>query len=515
MRPPNGSPGSPLIVKAAAGLLTGLAGSVIGKSLAFLLQVMVSRSYGPGYYGLFVTGLLISHLMQIIASLGVQKGGMRFLAIAHENNDISAMARIFRFSIAVPLCFGILVALACYFLASFIAVTCLRNPDMADVIRIFSFSIPFFSLLRTASEMTRAFKTAKYAALAEDLLFPTLHLGIFASLHSLGYGFFSVVYSFAASNAICSLLIVLLGWKLVSGFSGRTSHGAADPSATFDPAIWKQVLGFSIPLLPMGLLFMLSSSTDILMLNLLSSSSEVGEYAAAARWVMFFPLITLPMRFIFAPIIAGQYGLNEMGKIEALYKTSSRWMLIMTLPVFIFLLVARDPLMMVFGREFTASGPNILAILLIGSLFASLVGVSGDMLIMIGNQNLELACLTGWLALSVLLNLLLIPIFGVIGAAIATTASSMATDTIRLIVVASRYRIHPFSMKFATPLAIALVIFIGDLFVRGLFQVNTTGRSVLAGLAVAAVVTGTLATGLAPDDRELFSMLKQKIARPG
>ncbi len=509
------TPGSPLIIKAAKGLLTGLVGAVIGKTLAFLLQVMVSRSYGPGYYGLFVTGLLISHIMQIIASLGIQKGGMRYLAIAHENNDISAMTRIFRFSVAVPLFFGILVAASCYFLAPFIAVKCFKNPDLVDVIRMFSFSIPFFSLLRTASEMTRAFKTAKYAVLAEDILFPTLHLGIFASLHSLGYGFYSVVYSFAASNAICSLLIMVLGWKLVSNFSPRSAGGEPGNVSAADPGIWKKVLNFSLPLLPMGLLFTLNSSVDIIMLNVLTGSAEVGEYAAAARWIMLFALITLPMKLIFAPMIAGQYGIKEMAKIEVLYKTSCRWMLFLTLPLFTFLMVARDPLMMIFGEGFTASGPTVLGILLIWSFYGSFVGIAADMLIMSGNQYFELGCLIGGVTLNIGLNMLLIPIHGVIGAAIATAASGMATDTVRILVVANRYRIHPFSTKFATPLVIAFAIFVGDLFLRGLFQVNPTGRSVLAGLAFAAVVTGALATGLAPDDRELFSMLKQKIGRPG
>lgn len=507
--------GSPLILKAATGLLTGLAGSVIGKTLVFLLQVIVSRFYGPGYYGLFVTGLLISHIMQIISSLGIQKGGMRFLAIAHENNDISAMARIFRFSVAVPLFFGILVGIACYCLAPFIAVTIFRNPDLADIIRMFSFSVPFFSLLRTGAEMTRAFKTAKYAVLAEDLLYPALHVGIFVFLHSLGYGFFSAIYSFAISNAICSLLITVLGWRLVRNFPGQAFAGTPGDGEAVVPGVWKKVLGFSLPLLPMGLLFTLNSSIDIVMLNMLTNSADVGEYAAAARWVMLFALITLPMKLIFAPMIAGQYGINAMGKIEVLYKTSCRWMFFLTLPLFMFLMIGRDPLMMIFGKGFTASGPTVLGLLLIGSLYGSFVGIAADMLIMSGNQYFELGCLIGGISLNIGLNVLLIPIYGVIGAAMATTVSGMATDTVRIIVVAGRYGMHPFSAKFAIPVAIAFAIIIGDLFLRGLFQVHPAGRSVLAGLAVAAVLTSMFYRGLGPDDRELFVVLKQKLGRSG
>lgn len=500
-----------LVSKAATGFLTGLLGSFTNKGLTFLLQVIVSRIYGPGYYGFFVTGLLIVHIMQTLSSLGVQKGGMRFLAIAHENADSVAMRSIFQFSVMVPLCFGLVVGISSYFLAPVIASSCFKNPQLEATIRLFSFSIPFFALLRTAADLTRAFKTAKYAVIVEDLLFPIINILAFLCLHSFGYGFFSAIQSFILANVVCSLVITIMGFNLLRHFSGHEPGGEKFEIQTH--GLWRQILQFSLPLLPMGLLLIVNSSVDIIMLNMFTSASEVGKYAAAARLVMLFALITLPMKLIFAPMIASQHGKNGGGKAEMLYKTSCRWMLFLNLPVFTLLLIAREPLMMIFGQEYAASGPVVLGFLLIGALFASFAGVAGDMLTMTGNQHLELACMSGGLALNIYLNLLIIPRYGVIGAAIATMVSSIVTDFSRIVIIALRYRIHPFSMKFVFPLTIALFVFSGDALLRSLFHINWIGRSFLAVIGTAAVIIGTVTKGLMPDDQRLFVLFKEKFGK--
>lgn len=504
---------SGITINAAKGFISGLAGAFIGKALVFLLQVLVSRGYGPDRYGLFVTGLLTAFMVQTLSSLGVQKGGMRFLAVAHENADARAMVQIFIFSVSVPLLFGSLAGISLYFLAPLIAETCFSNPDLVNVIKMFSFSIPFFALLRTASDLTRSFQTAKYAVMVEDLLFPTLHVAIFIALEALGYGFSSVIQAFVAANVVCSILIMKLGWRLVVGFVVPPPGPAVRMQHKACLNLWREVLIFSLPLLPMGLMFVFNSSLDVIMLNILTHSSEVGEYAAAARFGMLFALITLPMKLIFAPMIAGQYGTGQMGQIEVLYKTSCRWMFFLSLPLFTFLAIAREPLMMIFGSGFVKTGPNILAILLIGSLFASLLGVSADMLIMSGKQYFELACLGGGLLLNVLLNLMLIPAYGAIGAAIATTTSSVATDTVRTLIVAGQYRMHPFSTRFTLPVIVVLVIFIGDFLLRWLCTINPIGRSMMAVTLALLVIIAMVGGGLAPEDQQLFFALKQKLSK--
>lgn len=503
-------PISSLMVKAATGLFTGLIGSFAGKSLVFLLQVLVSRIYGPAFFGLFVTALLVCHIMQVVSSLGVQKGGMRFLAIAHERDDRVAMLQIQRIAVIVPLIVGTLMAIACYALAPFIAVTCFKKPELVDVLRSFAFGIPFFSLLRTASELTRGFKTAKFAVLVEDLLMPALQIGLFATFHALGFGFSSVAYSFVLSNLICSVLMFFTSSKLVLDYA---PHADLKPSKHHETSGWKPLLRFSLPLLPLALLLNLNNSVDLIMLNLLTPPSEVGQYAAAARLVILFALITQPMKQIFAPLIAGQYGMRDIGKIQVLYRTSSRWMLILTLPVFTFLFLAREPLMMIFGEGFTGAGAAVLGILAMGAFLASVVGVAGDMLTMSGHQYLELACISGGLVLNFVMNLLLIPHYGIIGAAIATSSSSMATDLARILIVACRYGIHPFSAGFLAPGGVALSALLFDLVGSRLFSMNMTRRLLVAAAAVSAVFLGSLYKGLTPADRELFQVLKRKLGK--
>ena len=72
-----------LLMTAAKGGLLNFMGATAARIMALFLQVLVCRLYGREYYGLFVTGLLICQVTQIISALGLQKGGMRFLSISH------------------------------------------------------------------------------------------------------------------------------------------------------------------------------------------------------------------------------------------------------------------------------------------------------------------------------------------------------------------------------------------------------------------------------------------------
>jgi hypothetical protein len=100
---------SALLLKAAKGSFLSFFGTIVGKSLTLFLQVLVSRLYGPRYYGIFVTGLLVCQITQIISGLGLQKGGMRFLAIAHDQQDYKMMQDVIKTAVFFPLVYGICI----------------------------------------------------------------------------------------------------------------------------------------------------------------------------------------------------------------------------------------------------------------------------------------------------------------------------------------------------------------------------------------------------------------------
>lgn len=509
----NGREEASLLMVAAKGGLLSFAGTTVGRILMLFLQILVSRIYGPQYYGIFVTCLLICQITQIISGLGLQKGGMRFLAIAHERQNYEMMPDIVKTAVLFPLLFGTFAGAILYGLAPFLAVTIFKDAEMMSVLRQFSFAVPFFTILRISSDLSRAFKTTKYAVMIENLLFSLLQIGLFLILHALGCGFLSVVYSFVLATVVCSFWMLFLVRRQMQRFiTPLPSHQPSNKHPIL-PRNWQPILAYSIPLTPFGLFLIASNSMDIIMLNILTDSARVGEYAAAARWVMFFGMMSYSFELIFGPLMAGQFGLRRYSRLKVLYRASTRWVFFLTLPLCVFQLLSREPLMLIFGKEFLPYGPGVLGILVVGSLFTALSGSAGILLTISSYQYAELACLLGSMLLNMLLNLLWIPRFGVYGAALATIVTGFLTVSARIITINRFLKMHPFSIHLVVPVVVASILVIGGLLVESVFDLNSATK-VIIGIGAGCVVSlSIIVTGFDNNDRELWRTVRKKFAR--
>jgi O-antigen/teichoic acid export membrane protein len=501
------------LVTAAKGGGVSLIGATGGAILSIFLQVLVSRFYGPKYYGIFFTGLLVCHLSQSISALGLHKAGMRFLSIGHERSDHNMILDVFRTVAFIPFLFGIIIAIVLYFMSSFISITCFRNSEMVVVLKLFSIAVPFFALLQVTAELSRGFKTTKYAVIIENLYFPFFQIVIFITLHALGYNFLSAVYSFLFAVIVCSLSMLLTVRNQIQNFMAPKQVRQLSTEHSIFPRNWKPILAYSLPLTPFGLLFLGGSSMDIIMLNILTNSEGVGEYAAAARWVTFFSFIVGSLNFIFGPLIAGKLGVNKIEEVRILNAAATRWMLFITLPISIFLMLAREPMMLIFGEQFLQYGPTVLLILGLGSLFIALSGSGGLLLILGGHQYIELGVLGSFVLLNILLNLLLIPQYGIIGAALATIVSNMVTILLRILVIYRYFKIHPFSSHLVVPIVTFSILIIGGLLIQSAFQTSDTLNLGLGVGSSILVMISIIAAGLDDHDRDLFIMLRKKLFR--
>ena len=497
---------------AAKGGGLSLVGATGGAILAIFLQVLISRFYGPKYYGIFVTSILVCNLSQSISALGLHKAGMRFLSIGHERSDYNMILDVFRTSAFIPFSVGVIIAIVLYFMSSFIAVTCFHNIEMVIVLKLFSIAVPFFALLLVTAELSRGFKTTKYAVIIENMLFPLFQIVIFIALHALGYNFLSAVYAFICAVIICSQTMLLIVRNQIQNFMGPTQVRQLSTKHSIFPGNWKAILAYSLPLTPFGLLFLGGSSMDIFMLNILTNSARVGEYAAAARWITFFFFIIGSLNSIFGPLIAGKLGVNRIEDVRILYGAATRWMLFMTLPISIFLMLAREPMMLIFGKQFLQYGPTVLLILGFGSLFVALSGCGGLLFILGGHQYIELGMLVSFVLLNILLNFLLIPQYGIIGAALATIVSNMVTILIRILLIYRYFKIHPFSSHLVVPMVTFLILTIGGLLIQSAFQTSYALNLGLGIVSSSLVLISIIAAGLDDHDRDLFVMFRKKFS---
>jgi O-antigen/teichoic acid export membrane protein len=186
----------------------------------------------------------------------------------------------------------------------------------------------------------------------------------------------------------------------------------------------KQWLFVSLPLLFIDGSLIVLNQTDTLMIGAFLGTRDVGIYGAAfktAAWVSF---ILVSVNAIAAPMFGTLYAQGDRQALQRLVSTIARWMfypaLLMALSLFMF----ANPLLSLFGPEFVAAKWS-LAALSVGHLVNVGAGSVGYLLMMTGHHNQCAFVFACSALINIMLNLIGIPLFGILGAAIATALSMM------------------------------------------------------------------------------------------
>lgn len=202
----------------------------------------------------------------------------------------------------------------------------------------------------------------------------------------------------------------------------------------------------TLPLAFISGMQLINQHTDILMLGLFSTAAEVGIYRVAVQASTLVSFGVQAMNMVVAPQFAHLHALGDTRRLERVVKVSARAILFLTLPaVLLFVLYGKPLLKLVFGKEFgTAYVP--LVILTFGRLVNSVMGSVGLLLNMTGYERDTARGMAIAAGGNIVLNLILIPVLGVNGAALAT-ACSLALWNI-LLWRAVRHRLGINSMAF-------------------------------------------------------------------
>jgi PST family polysaccharide transporter len=217
-----------------------------------------------------------------------------------------------------------------------------------------------------------------------------------------------------ASVLFTEALLAALGWI----FSRR--HVSI--RLRVDVALWKHVLGCSVPLGAAMLCVAVINRIDFVMLERMTDLRQVGLYAAAYKVTHLLESLPLVVMSSVYPLMAG-YAVTDPLRLRRIYRQSVLALAAIGLPLGLGVMVGA-PLIVrfLFGPAFTEVGP-ILAVLVWASVFLYVALSGGNLLISTGRERVSLALNMAAAALNVGLNLLLIPRFGPVGAAAATSAT--------------------------------------------------------------------------------------------
>ncbi len=187
---------------------------------------------------------------------------------------------------------------------------------------------------------------------------------------------------------------------------------------------------------------MLYLRADMLCLGFFESPDQLGVYNISSRIAeaVSFPLHVI--MFGISPLVAGLYSAHDKIKLQQTVTSAVRFMFMLSaVPVVIFILLG-TPILHLFGEHFE-SGYLPMVILVLGHMLNIIAGPAGYILNMTGHERLAFISMAVACIINIGANLILIPLYGIAGAAIGMSIGMLAWNVLITYFVISKTGIRP------------------------------------------------------------------------
>lgn len=468
---------------------------MVGMLLGFASNVVFARVLGAELLGVFVLASTTLLFVSLIASVGMGHTFVRFVPVLLSRRDRPGAASVFGLGARLVLATSAVFAVLIYVLRHVIAGRVFDEPLLEPILPIVAVGVFGATFQLVLGHTLRSLKETAQESFCLEIVNKVIRLAVFGALAYFGLRLFGITIAMVAGYFVAvGAMLFLINRQAPFFFRG--------PRVSSVPR--REVFAFSSVMLFVGFMNYSLSISDRVMLGILGTSTDVGIYNIAFLISNILALVFMGFNASFAPVISELYHNGRIQELKSLYSSLTRGILVIILPAFCWLVGFGDDLLTVFGREFTA-GYAALIVLSVGVVVRCTVGTVGTMLVMTDHQRYNAANIIAVTGMNVVLNLLLIPRYGLLGAAVATAVSVSVIDAVGLVEVRLLIGIHPYRrayLKIALALAVTIA---GNLLVRA--ALPPLPPLAIAGLLVAtyAVFVGLVfLLGLEREDRLLI-----------
>ncbi len=443
-------------------------GTIAGMLLTFLGRILVARNFTQAEYGIFSLGLTLFGIFVEISLLGFQDGIARQISYYRGKNNSLMVRGVIISSIQLVLVASIILAIILFFTSDVLSTWVFHDPLLAAPLRVLALAIPFLAMISIWVCIFRGFEGVKENIYFQHLLRTALFPSFLIPVILLQLPFVNAIYAFTAS--------IIVTWAVFTFYTVRRvplSFGGIRGIFTIHNLARKDLLLFSAPLFGAFIMDQVLNWTDTLMLGYFTTSDTVGLYNAAAPIARIIVTFMFSSHFLLIPIMAKLYSQNLMTELKINYQVLTKWILFAMLPLFFtFVFLPEAVLGFLFGVNYVeASLP--LQILSICFVIHVVLGPSGAALVSMGRTRFAMMASVIGAVLSIVFNAILIPRWGINGAAIATAIALLSVHGLYSLRFYQVSRVHPFTRNYVTFLLVSsLVIVLISVFTRGFFSSN-------------------------------------------
>ncbi|MDQ3777922.1 MAG: oligosaccharide flippase family protein, partial [Actinomycetota bacterium] len=444
---------------ARGGTLT-IVGFMASAVLQSLLVVVITRGLGAGPAGVFFEAVALFTILSNWAQLGADVGCVREIARLRALGRIADATRSVAVALVPVLAVGTLAAVVVYACAPAIA-TVFFDPLHRDAgardIRFIAFFLPLAAATTVTLGASRGFGTMKPYVLVQNIALPAARIVLVFAAVAAGVGTGAV--ALAWTSPLLGAWAVALGclaWALRRTRGGEgDEHAAASPLPALAWSFWR----FSAPRAVAAAFGTTVTWLDVLLVGAYTSASEAAIYAAASRLALVGAYALYAAGMALGPQFSSLIAQDRRDVVDGLYQAATAWLIALGWPLYATLAVFAPVFMEIFGPHYVA-GATALTILALAGLVNFATGNVTLLLLMAGGSGWNMFNAAASLATNVALNLVLIPRYGIEGAALAWAASIVLNNVLALAEVRLALGFHPFARGYVVAVA-ALGLFGG------------------------------------------------------
>jgi O-antigen/teichoic acid export membrane protein len=379
---------------------------IVSAAIAYASQVLLARWMGDFEYGIFVVVWVGAVILGGLACLGFQTALLRFVPEYTElGEDRLLRGVIFGSRVNGFIAATLFAVIGVYGLYAFG-----DHLESYYLIPLYlgAVTLPMLAIGEIHDGLSRAFNWADLSLWPTFVVRPLLII-LFMWLALLNGAEANAIT--AMGSVIAATYITSIGqlvW-LERRIRRAVPHGPRD----YAPARW---ILLALPIFVVEGFFSLLTNVDILIVGHFMAPDQVAIYFAAAKTLALVHFIYFAVRVGGAQRFSQYHAAGDTARLTAFVRDTLHWTFWPSLAMVGLLLVFGKYLLLLFGPSFTAGYP-LLWVLSIGLLLRASIGPAETLLIMAGQQRRCAGIYTGAFILNVVLNFVLIPRFGLMGAA--------------------------------------------------------------------------------------------------
>jgi O-antigen/teichoic acid export membrane protein len=420
-----------------------VAANIIGLLLGFIQLPILTKGLGANLYGTWSLVNVTISLTTPFALLGLSMAIIRFLA---AEKDKSRIREDFLSAFSAVFISGTAFSLFLFFFSDYLAASVFKDINSSIYIKLASVLILLRAMLGLNLAFLRAFRKIGFFT-TMGLIQSVFEIGLMALFIFLGYNLMGVITAAIVTGILLNLITLIPILRQIGFQLPRFSHLRA-------------YLKFSIPLTPNSTLAWIIALSDRYIIGYFIGAAAAGIYNAAYSIGNYASFLLIPIGIVLYPTVAKLYDEKKLNETRNYLSYTVKYLMMISIPAAFGLSILAKPLLQILATPEFVPGATVVPFVALGAVISTLYQISEYIILLVKKTWLLTMLLSISAALNIILNVILVPRMGILGAAVATLIVYGILGILTLIVTRRYLKFDismPFMLKSAFSSAIMLL----------------------------------------------------------